>query len=197
MRRRELMLLLAGAMTAARALRAQQKAMPMIGFLNSASPPARLHTMWPRSSEGWYPRFLEGEGLGNDATALILYRFAVAAVSVNLFSFGEARDCSPPLLQAKLFGDRRWLADAPPPVLGRRSTLGDRALDPDAVSCLLAFRASGRFRRAVTVAAGALHQLERSADDQRRYAAPGHLLLGLLYLPDRRYSVSDHRPAGT
>ena len=34
---------------------------------------------------------LEGEGLANDATALILYRFAVAAVSVNLFSFGKAR----------------------------------------------------------------------------------------------------------
>jgi hypothetical protein len=43
MRRRELMLLLAGAMTAARALRAQQKAMPMIGFLNSASPGPSAH----------------------------------------------------------------------------------------------------------------------------------------------------------
>jgi len=33
---------------------------------------------------------LEGEGLANDATALILYRFAVAAVGTGLFSFGEA-----------------------------------------------------------------------------------------------------------
>src|ERR687888_778115 len=33
---------------------------------------------------------LEGEGLANDATALILYRFAVAAVSTGLFSFGRA-----------------------------------------------------------------------------------------------------------
>src|SRR3984893_16949291 len=38
MRRRELMLLLGGAMTTARALRAQQKAMPVIGFLGVSSP---------------------------------------------------------------------------------------------------------------------------------------------------------------
>ena len=38
MRRRELMLLLAGAMTAARPLRAQQKAVPVIGFLGLTSP---------------------------------------------------------------------------------------------------------------------------------------------------------------
>jgi len=33
---------------------------------------------------------LNGEGTANDATALILYRFAVAAVGTGLFSLGEA-----------------------------------------------------------------------------------------------------------
>jgi CPA1 family monovalent cation:H+ antiporter len=33
---------------------------------------------------------LQGEGLANDATALILYRFAVAAVATGTFSFGPA-----------------------------------------------------------------------------------------------------------
>jgi monovalent cation/hydrogen antiporter len=33
---------------------------------------------------------LEGEGLANDATALILYRFSVTAVSTGVFSFGPA-----------------------------------------------------------------------------------------------------------
>jgi hypothetical protein len=38
MRRRELLLVLSGAMTAAHALRAQQKEMPVIGYLAGTSP---------------------------------------------------------------------------------------------------------------------------------------------------------------
>jgi putative tryptophan/tyrosine transport system substrate-binding protein len=63
MRRRELMLLLGGAMTAARALRAQQKAMPVIGFLGSASPgrnPALIAAFHQGLSETGY---VEGQNL--------------------------------------------------------------------------------------------------------------------------------------
>ncbi len=47
---------------------------------------------------------LEGEGLANDASALILYRFAVAAVSVSAFSFGHAAG----LFAAILCGEVLW-----------------------------------------------------------------------------------------
>jgi CPA1 family monovalent cation:H+ antiporter len=40
---------------------------------------------------------LEGEGLANDATALILYRFAVVAISTGLFSLPQATVAITPL----------------------------------------------------------------------------------------------------
>jgi hypothetical protein len=51
MRRRELLLLLGSAMMTARTLRAQQKAVPVIGYLSGGSP-ARVHRLWPRSTKG-------------------------------------------------------------------------------------------------------------------------------------------------
>ena len=47
---------------------------------------------------------LEGEGLANDATALILYRFAVAAVSAGVFSFNQAAE----LFAAIVAGEIVW-----------------------------------------------------------------------------------------
>jgi monovalent cation/hydrogen antiporter len=65
---------------------------------------------------------LEGEGLANDATALILYRFAVVAVSSGAFSFGKAAGEFAVILAAELLWGiavgwlmlrvRRWVADA-------------------------------------------------------------------------------------
>jgi monovalent cation/hydrogen antiporter len=64
---------------------------------------------------------LEGEGLANDATALILYRFAVAAVSTGMFSFGRATGTFALIVVGEIvFGIfigwlslhlRRWVAD--------------------------------------------------------------------------------------
>src|ERR1700732_5384235 len=65
---------------------------------------------------------LEGEGLANDAAALILYRFAVVAVSTGAFSFGTAAGTFAVIIAGELLWGiavgwlmlrlRRWVADA-------------------------------------------------------------------------------------
>ena len=47
---------------------------------------------------------LEGEGLANDATALILYRFAIAAVSAGHSPSAEQPACLPPFSPASFSG---------------------------------------------------------------------------------------------
>ena len=64
---------------------------------------------------------LEGEGLANDATALILYRFAVGAVSLGVFSFGQASGMFAAIVAGELLWGigvgwlmlrlRRWVND--------------------------------------------------------------------------------------
>jgi CPA1 family monovalent cation:H+ antiporter len=66
---------------------------------------------------------LEGEGLANDATALILYRFAVIAVSVGAFSFDQAAEAFAVIVVGEIIWGigvgwlmlrlRRWVADPP------------------------------------------------------------------------------------
>ena len=65
---------------------------------------------------------LEGEGLANDATALILYRFAIVAVSAGAFSFATAAGMFVAIIAGELLWGfavgwvmlrlRRWVADA-------------------------------------------------------------------------------------
>ena len=66
---------------------------------------------------------LEGEGLANDATALILYRFAVVAVSAGAFSFGQAVGMFAAIVAGEILWGvgvgwlmlrlRRWVRDPP------------------------------------------------------------------------------------
>jgi putative ABC transport system substrate-binding protein len=63
MNRRELMLLVGGAMTAAPALRAQQKAMPVIGFLGSGSPGPTVAAFNEGLSKTGY---VEGQNLASE-----------------------------------------------------------------------------------------------------------------------------------
>ena len=87
MRRRELMILLGGAMTAARALRAQQKAMPVIGFLSSASPSAFADSLVAAFRQG-----LSETGYVESQDVAIEYRWA------------EGRNDRLPALAADLVG---------------------------------------------------------------------------------------------
>ena len=66
---------------------------------------------------------LEGEGLANDATALILYRFAVGAISLGVFSLGQAAGMFAAIVIGELLWGigvgwlmlrlRRWVNDPP------------------------------------------------------------------------------------
>ena len=140
---------------------------------------------------------LEGEGLANDATALILYRFAVAAVSIGAFSFGKAAG----MFAAIVCGEILWGIGVGWLMLRLRRWVRDPRIEI-MLSILTPFLAYwppgalGRLRRARHRDRRALHQLERPAADQRGDAPAGHFLLGFPDLPDRGNGVPHHRPAG-
>ena len=140
---------------------------------------------------------LEGEGLANDATALILYRFAVAAVATGAFSLGKAAGTFALIVVGEIiWGIARRLAGAAASPMGAQPARRDHAVADDAVSRLLGARAPRRLRRAGDRRGRALRELERTAADLRLDAAAGHLLLGPDHLPDRKPGVPDHRLAG-
>jgi monovalent cation/hydrogen antiporter len=68
---------------------------------------------------------LEGEGLANDATALILYRFAVGAVSAGVFSFGEAAG----MFAAIVAGEIAWGIGVGWLILRLRRWVGDPRIE--------------------------------------------------------------------
>ena len=81
---------------------------------------------------------LEGEGLANDATALILYRFAVVAISTGAFSLAKAGGTFALIVVGEIFYGigvgwlslrlRQW---------ARQPARRDHAVADDAVSRLL------------------------------------------------------------
>src|SRR5712671_1645062 len=72
---------------------------------------------------------LEGEGLANDATALILYRFAVAAAGTGLFSLGQAAGTFVLIVVGEIaFGIWHWLAELALATLGARPSRRDHAI---------------------------------------------------------------------
>src|ERR1700719_3066475 len=132
---------------------------------------------------------LEGEGLANDATALILYRFAVAAVSTGLFSFGVAAGTFALIVVSEIAYciGARWL--------GPRSARRDHAVAVDPLPGVSGAAAIGRFRRAGDGGNRPVRQLERPAAHSGGDAAAGNLLLGFAGLFPRRICFPGHRHA--
>ena len=140
---------------------------------------------------------LEGEGLANDATALILYRFAVAAVSTGAFSLGPALGAFAAICVGEIaVRRRRRLADAAASPRGSRSARRDHAVAGDALSRLLGAGAPRRLGRARDRRNRPLHQLERAAADRVGHAAAGRLLLGPVHLSHRRHGLPAHGTPG-
>ena len=139
---------------------------------------------------------LEGEGLANDATALILYRFAVLAIATGAFSLPQAAGTFGLIVLGEIiYRHRRRLAEPAAAAMGEESACRDHAVADDALSRVLDSRASRRLRRAGDGRRRPLRELERPAADPRRNAAAGHLLLGPDHLSDRGLRLSHHRPA--
>ena len=81
---------------------------------------------------------LEGEGLANDATALILYRFAVVAIATGTFSPPQAAGTFAVIVVGEIaYGiGIGWLEPAAA-ALGARAARRDRAVADDALPRLL------------------------------------------------------------
>ena len=123
MKRREFMLMFSAAMAAAGPLRAQQKAMPVIGYLSIGSPGVLLAAFRQGLSEIGYVegqsvaieyRWAEGriERLPALTTDLVQRRVAVIAATTPMKLAASLFMASPrwsPLMQGDMMGSRRSL----------------------------------------------------------------------------------------
>jgi hypothetical protein len=106
---------------------------------------------------------LEGEGLVNDATALILFNLALTAVLTGSFSIPAAARGSPWCSSARRHGDRRRARHpAAAPAMPGAAHRG-AAVAGDAVSGVLAAARIGRIRRPRHRRVGTLRRLGRIA----------------------------------
>ena len=139
---------------------------------------------------------LEGEGLANDATALILYRFAVAAVGTGLFSFRQAAGTFALIVVGEIaYGIavgwfslrlRRWARDP-------RVEITLSLMTP--YVAFLVPAQSGWIGRAGDGGGRPVRELERTAAHSGGDAAAGNLLLGPAGLFPRRLRLPGDRHA--
>ena len=140
---------------------------------------------------------LEGEGLANDATALVLYRFAVTAVSVGSFSFVEAAGT----FVAILAGEIVWGIGVGWIMLRLRRWVRDPGIE-FLLSILTPFLAYwppeqlGGSGVLATVAAGLYVSWNGSRLIRAGDPASGRRVLGFPDLSHRGHGVPHHRPAG-
>ena len=81
---------------------------------------------------------LEGEGLVNDATALVLFKFALTAVLTGVFlARGSDDDICSHCRQRNAVGVRRWLGDVALALLGQRAAHRSHAVAIDAFPSVL------------------------------------------------------------
>ena len=141
---------------------------------------------------------IEGESLVNDGTALVLFKFAVAAVVAGTFSLLHA--------SGALRLDGASAASAIGLVVGYVIRLLRRRLDNPPLEVTIAFLTgyfaflpgvgARRLRRARGRHGRRLHGLAHAGADDGRDAAPGRRAFwSILTLPDQRAAVRARRPA--
>src|SRR4029079_4295109 len=140
---------------------------------------------------------LEGEGLANDATALILYRFAIVAVSLGVFSFGEAVAT----FAAIVVGEILWGIGAGWLMLRLRRWVNDPLIEI-LLSFLTPFLAFwppahlGGSGVLATVAAGLYTSWNGPRLIRPATRLQGVFFVGVLHLCPRRNGVPPYRAAG-